>query len=511
MKSPLRTTPVSGFLCLCALIALLGPTPVGAAAAGFPDAPWSVCPGDEFDVNWIGPGGPGDEIVIANPEDPPAARLWDYAPTSEGNPLTLTAPNTPGSYKVRYVQDGPGGILSEADLQVIVCGGASCSVREYPVEQYAVAVHALQSASGEQYSQPGPFTVKQICSASDVVAPIVSGIIGRAEAPLDVPASVIESHVTTQLRDARNAVCTVGDDMGSVNWSTFVYSHCRMAGQSGNYSMDIHLPPGTGDGMMSIADHNERKVIQMTLKRNLEAAQTGTGSGWSSGINMTAVGNGTRLGYQTDIYDYDYKMGLGLGGLGELDQESMGQVDSAQALGNMVSVTVSGTAHLAQCIPGVNILTAYHEKLSTELQPSDGSIGAFAGIIKNQVGMLEHGIPLDINSKTTGKIAGMPMVSGSDRNLVTGFEIIEMPDDWCTKSLMPESYEVINLDQQISEATAGAEPGQPQSCDCSCDAFKKMQGMSEAEQKKMQDSPEGMAFAMCAANCMSKWMSCAMR
>lgn len=510
MKTCLSMIPVRGILFVCALMMIFGASPVSAADTGFPDAPYSVCPRDEFDVIWKGPGGSDDEIAIANPTDPAAVRNWDYAGTSEGNPVTLTAPNTPGHYRIRYVQAPANGVLAEGDLEVVICGGeSSCSVREYPVEQYAVAVHALQSSSGERYSQPGPFTVKQLCSAADAVVPIVSGIINRAESPLNVPISVIESNVSKQLGDARDAICSIGDDMGSVNWSTFVYSHCRLAGQSGDYSMDIHLPPGMGDGMMSIADHNERQIIQMTLKRNLEAAHAATGSGWSSGINMKQVGSGTRLGYQTTVYDYDYKMGLGIGGMGELDAGSMDQINSAQGLGNMVSVNVSGTAHLAQCIPGINILTAYHDKLSKELQPSDGSIGAFAGIVKNQVGMLERGVPLDITSNTSSKIAGMTMGSGSDRNLVTGFDIIEMPADWCTKSLMPEGYKVINIDQQISQATGSDEPAKPKPCDCSCAAFKKMQGMSKKEQKKMQESPEGMAFAMCASKCMSKWMSCA--
>ena len=500
---------LGGVLHLCALMTIFSAAPVSAADAGFPDAPYSVCPMDPFEVDWRGPDGPEDEIVIANPDDPPDVRNWDFADTNEGDPLTLTAPNSPGSYKVRYVQADSNEILAEVELNVVICGGSSCNVREYPVEDYAVAVHALQSTSGERYSQPGPFTVEQLCAAADVVAPAVRGVISRAVSPLDVPADVIDSDVKRQLAAARNAICSTGDDLGSVNWATFVYSHCRLAGQSGAYSMDIHLPPGTGDGMMSIADHNERKIIQVTLKRDLEAARVGTGSGWSSGINMQEVGEGTRLGYQTTAYEYDYSMGLGIGGLGELDQESMGQIDSAQALGNMVSVNVSGTAHLAQCIPGVNILRAYHEKLTTELRPNDGSIGAFAGLVKNQVAMLERGVPLDITSSTTSNIAGMPMATGSDRNLVTGFDIIEMPADWCTQSLMPEGYEVMNLDQQISQAASSGEPAKPKGCDCSCAAFKKMQGMSKAEQKKMENSSEGMAFAMCMSQCMSKWMACA--
>jgi hypothetical protein len=428
-----------------------------AADAEFENEPYNVCPMQPFDVEWEGPDARGDLIVIANIDAPTEARDFDFAPTSEGDPLTLTAPPAIGEYRVRYIQPGSNALLEEVELYVREC--TTCRVREYPVNEYAVAVHGIQSSSGDKVIEHGPIKVRDLCRAGAAVAPIVRDVIGRAGAQLGISSIEIDSQVRNQLTNARESVCSMNEDLGSVNWSTFVYSHCRLAGQSGPYSMDIHLPPGNGDGTMSIADHNERQVMRMTMKRNLQAASAGTGEGWSSGINMSMIGQGSKLGYPTNQYNFDYTMGLGLGGFGEMGQDDMSQIASPQMLGNLVSVKVSGTAHLAQCIPGGNILTEYHERLARELSFDDSSMGAFAGLVKNQVGMLERGIPLDITSKTSGRIAGMPMVMGTDRTIITGFDVVPLPADWCTASLMPDDYEVIDIDQQVNEALSAGRSG----------------------------------------------------
>ena len=438
----------------CAALSVFCAMPLSAAEAEFTNEPYNVCPLQPFDVSWLGPDAPGDVIVIADIDAPPEARVYDFAETAEGNPVTLIAPPRVGEFRIRYIQPGTNTILVEVELQVIEC--TTCSVREYPVDQYAVEVHGIQSSSGDKVIEHGPIKIRDLCRAGRAVAPLVRDVIGRAGAQLGISSLEIDSQVRNQLTNAREALCSTNEDLGSVNWSTFVYSHCRLAGQSGAFSMDIHLPPGTGDGTMSIADHNQRQVMRMTMKRNLEAARVGTGEGWSSGINMSLIAQGSRLGYPTNQYNFDYKMGLGLGSFGELGEDDVSQISSPQMLGNLVSVKVSGKAHLAQCIPGGNILIEYQERLARELSFDDSSMGAFAGLVKNQVGMLEHGIPLDITSKTSARIAGIPMVMGTDRMIVTGFDVVPLPADWCTASLMPDDYEVIDIDQQLNQALSGS-------------------------------------------------------
>lgn len=67
-------------------------------------APPEVDAGAEFQVTWTGPDGPSDYVTIV-PAGAPDSAYLDYAYTTEGNPLTLTAPDEPGDYEVRYASD----------------------------------------------------------------------------------------------------------------------------------------------------------------------------------------------------------------------------------------------------------------------------------------------------------------------------------------------------------------------------------------------------------------------
>jgi Ca-activated chloride channel family protein len=71
------------------------------------DAPDSVDAGANFDVEWTGPNGPGDYITIVEAGAPDGANL-SYAYTSQGSPATITAPDDPGDYEVRYASDREG-------------------------------------------------------------------------------------------------------------------------------------------------------------------------------------------------------------------------------------------------------------------------------------------------------------------------------------------------------------------------------------------------------------------
>ena len=62
------------------------------------DAPDSVGIGATITVTWTGPDAPGDNIQIG----PAEGGYSDYTYTSVGNPITLIAPGTPGTYELRY-------------------------------------------------------------------------------------------------------------------------------------------------------------------------------------------------------------------------------------------------------------------------------------------------------------------------------------------------------------------------------------------------------------------------
>jgi Ca-activated chloride channel family protein len=77
------------------------------------EAPAEVGTGDNFDVNWTGPAGPGDYITIA-PAGSAVGTYLDYKYVNGGNPLSLTAPPDPGNYEIRYVSERVPDLIFEA-------------------------------------------------------------------------------------------------------------------------------------------------------------------------------------------------------------------------------------------------------------------------------------------------------------------------------------------------------------------------------------------------------------
>ena len=81
------------------------------------EVPAEVAAGSDFEVTWTGPNGPGDYLTIV-PADADEAAYLDYAYTTEGSPLTLTAPEEPGDYEVRYRTDRLGGVFATVEITV---------------------------------------------------------------------------------------------------------------------------------------------------------------------------------------------------------------------------------------------------------------------------------------------------------------------------------------------------------------------------------------------------------
>lgn len=87
------------------------PITVTAASATL-DGPEDVVQGAEFEVTWTGPNGPGDYVTIVAAD----AERWTNEPyfyTRDGNPGTLTAPETSGDYELRYIT-GQGSVPIES-------------------------------------------------------------------------------------------------------------------------------------------------------------------------------------------------------------------------------------------------------------------------------------------------------------------------------------------------------------------------------------------------------------
>ncbi len=78
-------------------------------------APAEAAAGSNVLVQWEGPGYQRDFITVVAVGEPDGA-YRDYEYTPAGNPVTLTMPDAPGSYEIRYVVEGENKVLARVPI-----------------------------------------------------------------------------------------------------------------------------------------------------------------------------------------------------------------------------------------------------------------------------------------------------------------------------------------------------------------------------------------------------------
>jgi Ca-activated chloride channel family protein len=81
------------------------------------DAPKSVARGAAFQVTWTGPNGPGDYVTIVKAGAAPGA-YESYFYTSAGSPGALNAPDSAGTYQIRYLPGQADVVLATITITV---------------------------------------------------------------------------------------------------------------------------------------------------------------------------------------------------------------------------------------------------------------------------------------------------------------------------------------------------------------------------------------------------------
>lgn len=84
------------------------------------DSPASVDAGADFPVSWTGSGSASDYVDLVPAGHTATRGELDYAYVRDSSTLTLTAPENPGDYVVRYMLEAPDGrqVLASSDLKV---------------------------------------------------------------------------------------------------------------------------------------------------------------------------------------------------------------------------------------------------------------------------------------------------------------------------------------------------------------------------------------------------------
>ncbi len=325
----------------------------------------------------------------------------------------------------------------------------------------ALLVTGIQTDYGDMVNRNagggvmGGFTADDLCLNSDRIGWAMSEIVNQVESSMReagspiqlsdierMPGAPTRPEIEDGLRTARDEFCDTSEPPPSVRPFVLTYAHCRMAMITPEHAMDIHLPPQVGTGTMSMADFTRREVVQLSLTRNLDSVSSIVGSGWSGDVSMTnPAADGERIGYPTTRYAFEYAGGPGDTGL-------------AGMFGASIEVKNEGTVWVSDDVPGIGIMKTFYENLTTEVARGDGSFGFFDGMLKNLVGLLQHGMPLELDQTVSSSVNGRTSVSGRSHQVVTNVQVVDFEPGWCEQSLMPPNYAVIDVDQQINEALA---------------------------------------------------------
>jgi putative peptidoglycan binding protein len=324
----------------------------------------------------------------------------------------------------------------------------------------ALLVTGIQTDYGDVVTQGGPlgeFGVEDLCRNSGTLGWAMGSIVDEVQrsmvnagSPINLddiqrmPGAPTRPGIEEGLRTARDSLCR-GEPAQSVQPFVIAYSSCRMAMVTPRNAMDMYLPPGQAQATMSMADYAERQVVYVDLKRDLDAAAGVLGSGWTNSVQMTApTDGGERIGYDTTRYNFEYSGSPGGGGgIGGL-------------LGNSISVSNTGQIWVSDDVPGVGIVQSFYQNLTNEVSRDEASAGIFSGMIENMGGMLREGLPLEMDSTVTSTIMGRTSVSGRSHMLVTGIEVVNINPQWCSQSLMPPDYPVVDINQQIQQSMQDA-------------------------------------------------------
>src|SRR5690606_30580464 len=111
------------------------------------------------------------------------------------------------------------------------------------------------------------------------------------------------------------------------------------------------------------------------------------------------------------------------------------------------------TVWVSDQVSGIDIVRAFYQNLTREMEISQGATSFFGGLISNLVGMLREGLPLEIDQTTSSGVAGSISVSGRSHSIITSVRNADYHSGWCSQSLMPTTgYTVTDIDEQISQA-----------------------------------------------------------
>jgi hypothetical protein len=288
---------------------------------------------------------------------------------------------------------------------------------------------------------------------------------------------------------ARSELCQ-SEDSFSVDAYAMTYADCRMTMDTASVLTDISLPPGEASATMSMSDFYRAESSQMTLDRTLEAAGSMASMSMTD-VNWTGPGDSKSIaGHSTTRWDFQYEGAMDLGG------ESMAAM---KALGLNATFSNTGHGYYSTTAPGMDIVQAFFDKFANQVG-NEGSSSMFGSMLNTMVDMLQKGMPLEMEQTVTTNMGGRSQ-GMSSKIKATGLRTVTLAGDYCTRNLVPDYFEVTDINQQMEgmnasmggASGAGAE-GVPNMNESMGELNKMMEQMTPEQREAMKGMGLGSMF-----------------
>jgi len=253
--------------------------------------PRSVPVGSPFEVTWTGPDRSNDYVSIAE-EGTSGGETVDYTRTRQGSPLTVRAPDTPGSYEVRYVSAESDEIQAQGTITVNdvqaqldvpseVGAGAPVEVAwsgpDNPDDYISIAEQGTSGGETVDYTRtrqgnpltvrapdtPGSYEIRYVMSQSDRILTSTPLTVTSVSASFDVPDTLmVDTPVEIQWSGPDNPDDYISiAEQGSPSDASVVYERTRR-GQP----LSIRTPPRPGRyELRYVMAQSDRVIAQKTL------------------------------------------------------------------------------------------------------------------------------------------------------------------------------------------------------------------------------------------------------
>lgn len=281
----------------------------------------------------------------------------------------------------------------------------------------------------------GPDGINALQKASQAVLVRLSGRIPGPGVPtLDE----MEDHA----RAIRTELCQ-GDGGFDLQPNVVTYSACRMTMDQQVVMTDMRLPGATGEGAMEIADFWKAEVTRVPLYPAAAAAKTASAGQPANAISWTGPGETRQIaGYPATRWGFEYSSDMGMGGMA----------------GMKVSMTTRGHGYFSKDVPGAELLEKFYQGFATGISFEQGGGSFFEGVMNSWVEVLQRGLPLEMDQTVKSSMSGMGMDSSSRTVLkVASLNQVSLPDDFCTRALVPDYFEITDAGAALSGT--GTPPG----------------------------------------------------